>query len=117
MVTGKKDYSIWRAPERRDPTSELRRQELLRRIRDLSDLWPSYGVRRVWLFGSIITPERFGSDSDVDILAEGAGSRVFHLAAEVEQRLGWPVDLLDVELVSARLLDRVQKQGELIYAA
>jgi predicted nucleotidyltransferase len=112
-----KDYSISRVPEPNDPTGELHRQDLLSQIRGLSELWQSYGLRRVWVFGSIMAPGRFGSGSDVDILVEGAGRRVFHLAAEVERCLGWPVDLLDVEFVRARLLERVQRQGELIYAA
>jgi predicted nucleotidyltransferase len=63
-----------------------------------------------------LVPERFDSGSDVDILVEGAGFDVFRLAAEVERRIGWPVDLLDVELISARLLERVQTRGRIIYS-
>jgi predicted nucleotidyltransferase len=111
------NYSILRVPEASDPTSEVRRQELLDHIHRLHELWRSYGLRRVRVFGSVVASGRFRSGSDVDILVEGAGSRVFQLAAEVERRLGWPVDLLDVELASAGLLERARKRGELIYAA
>lgn len=96
---------------------ELHRRELLERVRGLNELWRAYGLRRVWVFGSVVAPGRFRSGSDVDILVEGAGNLVFRLAAEVEGRIGWPVDLLDVELVTARLLERVRKRGVLIYAA
>lgn len=110
-------YSLSRIPERGDRATPHQCQEILQRLDDLRELWPAYGVRRVWVFGSILAPERFGPRSDVDILVEGAGRHVFHLAAEVERRIQWPVDLLDVELASARLLERVRERGRIVYAA
>jgi predicted nucleotidyltransferase len=117
QVDGEKTYSLARIPERRDRASERQCQELLRRPEGLDELWSAYGLRRVWVFGSLLAPARFAPGSDVDILVEGAGRHVFQLAAEVERRLRWPVDLLDVELASARLLERVQARGRIIYAA
>jgi predicted nucleotidyltransferase len=110
-------YSLSRIPARGDHSSFSQCQELLQRLAGLDELWAAYGVRRVWVFGSLLAPERFGPGSDVDILVEGAGPQVFQLAAEVERRLRWPVDLLDVELASARLLERVRARGRIIYAA
>ena len=117
QADGEQTYSLSRIPERRDQASERQCEELFRRLEDLDELWSAYGLRRVWVFGSLLTPERFAAGSDVDILVEGAGSRVFQLAAEVERRLKWPVDLLDVELAGARLLERVRARGKIIYAA
>lgn len=117
QVDGEQTYSLTRIPERRDHAGERRRQELLMRLEGFDELWAAYGLRRVWVFGSLLTPARFASGSDVDILVEGAGRNVFQLAAEVERRLEWPVDLLDVELAGARLLERVHARGRIIYAA
>jgi predicted nucleotidyltransferase len=112
-----KAYSLSRIPERGNGSNWRQCLEILERLEGLHELWSAHGVNRVWVFGSILFPELFGPGSDVDILVEGAGRRVFHLAAEVERRIRWPVDLLDVELASARLLERVRERGRIIYAA
>jgi predicted nucleotidyltransferase len=111
------NYSLSRLPEPSEPTGEIRRQELLQRVQGLDELWQAFGLRRVWVYGSILSPQRFRTVSDIDVLVDGAGSQVFQLAAEVERRIGWSVDLLDIELVSVRLRERAQRQGKLIYAA
>jgi len=111
-----KACSLSRIPERSNSAGWHQCQEILQSLEALNELWSAYGVRRVWVFGSIMAPRRFRPGSDVDILVEGAGLDVFRFAAEVERRIEWPVDLLDVELASARLLERVQTRGRIIYS-
>jgi predicted nucleotidyltransferase len=65
-----------------------------------------------WLFGSLRYAGRFNAASDVDLafttLPEGMTEYV--LAAELEERLGRPVDLVDLQ--RTRLRAKIEREGE-----
>ncbi len=93
---------------------QLRREVLFdeasRKLREaLHELAPG---REFWLFGSLLRRGVFNSASDVDLawttLPEGMTE--FRLTAELAERLGRPVDL--VELNHSRLRAKILREGE-----
>ncbi len=56
---------------RRRSDYERQRQKLLAKaLRLLDELGPGYGIQQAYVFGSLISPGRFGPHSDVDIAVE-----------------------------------------------
>ncbi len=56
---------------RRRSDYERQRQKLLAKtLRLLDELGPGYGIQPFYVFGSLISPGRFGPHSDVDIAVE-----------------------------------------------
>jgi predicted nucleotidyltransferase len=77
-------------------------------------LFQKYGVRRVWLFGSV-SQERALVDSDVDVLVSPLSAEDYWpLRRELEAAVGYPIDLYtqDDDAVFVR---KVMRRGELIY--
>lgn len=75
----------------------------------LADLVPG---TRVWLYGSLARRGAFGCASDVDLALteEPRGKSIFLLQAELEERLGRPVDL--TLLNETRLRAKILREGE-----
>lgn len=77
-----------------------------------------YPVTRVWLFGSILDPERFDERSDIDVACEGLPPERFLEALGVLERTGpFPFDLVRIESCSSELADRIRREGELVHGA
>lgn len=100
---------------RRERTRQAARLALRERVRvqlreALRDVLPG---TRVWVFGSLVRPGRFGEASDVDIAleAEPSGISRERLTSELEERLGRPVDV--VLLGQTRFRDQIVREGEL----
>jgi len=80
------------------------------------------GIVRLSIFGSILT-ERFGSNSDIDLLVEfDAGRRVSlfdigGMTADLRDMLGRQVDLRTPEDLSVYFRDEVIRQARPLYAA
>jgi len=76
-----------------------------------------YGVRRVWLFGSL-EEGGFHEHSDIDLAVAGLppGSALFRAAAELDE-LAQPfvVDLVPIEEARAALRERVVRRGRVLY--
>lgn len=65
-----------------------------------------------WLFGSVTVATRFNLASDVDLafVTLPAGMTEFLLAAELEERIGRPVDIVDFQ--RTRLRPKIEREGE-----
>ncbi len=77
-------------------------------------------VRRVYLFGSVLTPGQFRPDSDIDVGVEGdlGVEGFFGLWRAIEDETpGWQVDLVELDRARIPFADRVRLEGELVYAA
>lgn len=73
-------------------------------------------VKTVYLFGSILRPGAFRTDSDIDLAVEGGSAEdYFALWRELQEAMpGWFIDLRD--LPSGTLFtQRVQETGEKIH--
>jgi len=69
-----------------------------------------YGIDQAYLFGSVIRPYRFTSNSDVDIAVEGFNPEDFFMAmATLSERLERDVDLVD--LSKCPFAHRIRQQG------
>lgn len=88
----------------------------------LAEICRRYGVKRLSLFGSILT-DRFGPQSDVDMLVEFLpATRVtlldmVGLETELSDLVGRKVDLRTAEDLSRYFRDRVLREARLQYAA
>ena len=81
------------------------------------DLAETYGVQRVWLFGSLVGGQPH-AESDVDVLVEGLPAEEWLRAgSRVERWVEAPVDLIRVEDASPHLVRHVIAEGELLYDA
>ncbi len=81
-------------------------------------LGKEFGARKVYLFGSLLHPERFREDSDIDLGVEGVAPRSF-LRAEcrLEELTDFPFDLVDIHEASPSLVNVIQSEGEVLYEA
>lgn len=77
----------------------------------------SYGVRRVWVYGSLVDGG-FHEHSDIDLAAEGLppGSALFRAAAELDDvARQFCVDLVPIEEARATVRERILTRGELLH--
>jgi predicted nucleotidyltransferase len=101
-----------RAREREDREEQLRRRSWaeLPRVADL--LRSRYGVRRLWLFGSLLRG-KVHERSDIDLAAEGLEpGRFFSAVADCMAIMTLPVDLIRIEDASPGLRKRIEKDGK-----
>lgn len=91
----------------------------------LTELCRRYGVRKLDLFGSALTPEWDEAESDLDFIADfgppPAGidlfAQQFVFQVELEKLLGRKVDLLERCAIRKPLfLERVASQAQEVYA-
>jgi len=90
--------------------------------RDLTAVCERYGVRRLWLYGSILRPD-FRPDSDIDVLVETDRKRpmgLFKLGglqSDLVTMMGRPVHLTTLGGVPERLRPRLLSSARLQYVA
>ena len=76
-----------------------------------------YGVRRVWVFGSLVDGG-FHERSDIDLAAEGLppGAALFRAAAELDDLAApFTTDLVPLEEARPALRARIAARGQLLY--
>ena len=89
-------------------------REDARRIAD--HLGSRYGVKRVFLFGSILEEEKFNENSDLDMAVVGMKKADFYKAlADISQMTEFNIDLKPLEDCAESFRKRVKEEGELIY--
>lgn len=77
-----------------------------------------YPIRRVWLIGSLLTPDYFHAASDIDLVVEGLPSKHYFAALSCLYDLLPPdleLDLIIIETVRPGLRERIMKEGKLLY--
>lgn len=91
---------------------------------DIADFCRRHGIRKLGFFGSIHEPERFGPESDVDVLVEFRPEtrvgliRLAGIEIELSELVGRKVDLRSVPDLSKYFRDEVTRQKtELEYVA
>ena len=74
------------------------------------------GLKRVYLFGSVVRPNAFRSDSDVDVAVEGVNAADYFAVWQAIEAAapGWTIDLRDITRAS-EFAERVRMTGTLIY--
>ncbi len=102
------------ARRRNDPQLAARRERAWAVAREIADfLRDKYQPTRIRLFGSLLHPELFHAQSDIDLAVEGIPWPAYLRAwNDVERRFTeFKVDLIDLGVVSNRLQQCVEKQG------
>ena len=91
---------------------------------DIQRLCAQYGVKRLYAFGSALTP-RFGSNSDIDFIVDFEAQGIdryadnyFNLKFALEETLSRPVDLLEEQALKNPYFKKaVEQQRQLIYGS
>ncbi|RME41336.1 MAG: nucleotidyltransferase domain-containing protein [Caldilineae bacterium] len=95
---------------RRAELERMRKTLLKETQRALESLGPRYGIRRAYIFGSLVAPGRFGPLSDVDIAVEQIDPRQLTEAiGEFSMQLGRRVDLIELE--KCHFAHRIREKG------
>jgi len=92
----------------------VRREDVLRILADSRVETEKFGVRSLWIFGSVARDEA-GPGSDVDVLVEFERSPSFNqymgLKVFLEDLLAVPVDLATVKALKSCLRPRVESEA------
>jgi predicted nucleotidyltransferase len=90
---------------------ENKRQEILQFcIIELKKYFKSLPVKSLYITGSLITPYKFRTHSDIDIVAEGFPPDKYFLAiAELEEILSRKVEIIELE--RCRFAQKIIKTG------
>jgi predicted nucleotidyltransferase len=102
------------AEQSREKRAHAARALLPKLVRHLAE---RYGVRRVWVFGSLVEGG-FHERSDIDLAAEGvrSGAALFRAAAELDDlAVPFSVDLVPLEDARPALRERIVARGQLLY--
>lgn len=97
-----------------DLDADARRPRALETAHRLADLLRRrFGAARVVLFGSLVRTGWFTPWSDIDLAAWGIPADYFYLAvaAVTGESDEFSVDLVDPEICSPRLLQRIERDG------
>lgn len=105
------DTSLWRAAiAKKNLQRETYRKRKLAELRDqLTRYFAPKKVARVYLIGSILRPEAFNEDSDIDIVVRGLSEDYFRVSAELEGLVGRSLDLIEME--RCRFTEYVESEG------
>jgi len=81
------------------------------------EILKKYGAKKIFIYGSLLRPERFHRRSDIDLAVEGIPSQDFiRASADLMMTMDWQVDLKPIEDVDEIFRETILKKGELIYA-
>jgi len=111
------DYAVgWKKRFSTDAAHrDMRAQEALSAAhRCARALYENYGVRKVYLFGSLGKPERFHDRSDIDLVVDGLPPRLYFKALAELWRLlpeGIQLDLIPLEDADQELHERILEEG------
>ena len=90
------------------------RERLLTVVRGVAaELKIRFGVRRVFLIGSLAREECFSAHSDIDLALEGlTGDEYWDAWRLIEEMIaGRPVDLIDMQTAGESMLRSIQRYG------
>jgi predicted nucleotidyltransferase len=98
------------------PSSDAKekRNHLLGRARKIAAILKSrFGVRRVFLFGSLTLEPWKGVISDIDLAVEGLKANLYWEAWRIaeEEMIDHPVDLVEIESASESLQRAIERYG------
>ncbi len=105
---------IWLEARKRSAAARERyRRQVLEEVHTiLQSLAGKYHWDELYLFGSLISPSRFSSDSDIDIAVSGLDKHaLLPFIAEASRELGSEVDVLRLE--ESKIADSIRRKGQL----
>ncbi len=72
-----------------------------------------YSAKNVWIFGSLLDPQKFNKYSDIDLAVEGVPDNIFYSAVGELLKLtkNFDVDLVDVNDCKNSIAETIKKEG------
>jgi len=99
---------------------EKKRLRILENLDQAAAVLAQRGARRVWVYGSILQPQRYHEDSDLDIICEGLPLSewlpVLHELEKIKVLAEVEIDLKRTEELSSEFLSFAKEHGKLIAA-
>lgn len=76
-----------------------------------------YAPRRIYVWGSLLRPERFDENSDIDIAVEGVepADKFFALAGDALNMATFPLDLVELDKIAPSDRQNLVTKGKLVY--
>ncbi len=78
-----------------------------------------YAPKRIIQWGSLLHPEQFDENSDIDIAVEGIvdAERYFALLGDAMELTRFPLDIVQLEKIEPEYADLILMKGRIIYAS
>ena len=104
---------------------ESRRQARLKRFDAAADdfraivrmIIAKYSPKKIVQWGSLLHPEQFDENSDIDIAVEGItdAETYFRMIGEAYEMTDFTLDIVQIEKIDPIFGDSIRKKGKLIY--
>lgn len=77
----------------------------------------AYQPDRIWVWGSLLKPERFGPRSDIDLALEGRFEAEvwFRLLGEAMERTSFSLDIVDLGRIEPEFSAIIRMKGKVVY--
>lgn len=105
--------TVRRRQAEREQRQQARQQQGWQVAREAAQLLKQeFGVRQVWLFGSLLDVQRVRAESDIDLAVEGLpDDRYLEAVARLLDLSDFAVDIVQLEHAMPRIREVVQQQG------
>jgi predicted nucleotidyltransferase len=107
---------------KRRAARKTRNRVLWQRAKSDADRMVEYIVReyspdRIIQWGSVLRPESFGPQSDIDIAVEGRfdAAAWFRLVGELWEMTDFPLDIVDLSRIEVEFADIIRLKGTVVY--
>ncbi|MBD3315067.1 MAG: nucleotidyltransferase domain-containing protein [Chitinivibrionales bacterium] len=77
----------------------------------------NYNPKRIYQWGSLLNPEQFDENSDIDIAVEGitGPDQFFSMRAEASTMTDIPLDLVEMEHIDDLARESIRTYGKVVY--
>ena len=105
------DTSVWRqAIARKKQEQEEKRCDYLSRVKEiLIQHFAEGGADSVYICGSLLSPNSFTDESDIDIAVSGLVGNALRVSADLENKIGREIDLIELEHCVFRA--KIEREG------
>jgi len=105
------DTSVWRqAIARKKQEQEEKRCDYLSRVKEiLIQHFAEGGADSVYICGSLLSPNSFTDESDIDIAVFGLVGNALRVSADLENKIGREIDLIELEHCVFRA--KIEREG------
>lgn len=76
-----------------------------------------YRPRRIYQWGSLLHPERFDENSDIDLAVEGItdAETFFKLLGDAMKLTRLPLDIVQIEKIEVEFAEAIRQSGKIVY--
>jgi predicted nucleotidyltransferase len=76
-----------------------------------------YRPQRIYQWGSLLHPERFDENSDIDFAVEGitAPETFFSMLGDAMKLTRLPLDIVQIEKIEIEFADAIRQSGKIVY--